>query len=92
MLMAIKTKISLALISIVGSSFIGCAQTHQPAKAPSVAAVRNDLQTAKAHIEQAAASVKAAGGDARSLDALINQVDDKNVIILRGLEKYRPKP
>jgi hypothetical protein len=71
---------------------LGCAQTHKPANVPSVTGVRNDLQTAKAHIQQASESVKAAGGDATALDALIDKTDAKTVIILRGLEKYRPKP
>jgi hypothetical protein len=78
----------LIVFLLLGLALFGCAQIHKPANVPSSSAVRGDIQTAKAHIEQASAAVKAAGGNAAALDSLSDRMERKNIIIDRWLETH----
>jgi hypothetical protein len=78
----------LIFVLLLGLALFGCAQTHKAANVPSSSAVRGDIQTAKVHIEQASAAVKAAGGNAAALDSLSDRMEHKTIIIDRWLETH----
>jgi hypothetical protein len=79
-------RIVIALQLILSAALTGCAVSAKPAKVPSTAAVRTNMEAAKQNIEQAAAAVKAAGGDNTELRDLTERMERKTIIIDRWLE------
>jgi hypothetical protein len=68
--------------------FFGCAPV-KPAKAPSTAAVRGQMQTARQQLSAAVDSVKAASKGNEEISSLSDRMERKAVLIDRWMETHQ---
>lgn len=76
-------------VGLAAALLAACAPQQKVSVAPSTAGVRADIESAKTSINNAAAKIEAAGGNADKLRALADQADRKNVLLKRWWELHQ---